>query len=768
MDHNSIIRDLSWMLFMAGVVAAVFHWLKQPMILGYLLAGFLLGPHFPLFPTVKDIGNIQALSELGVIFLMFYIGLEFDIGKLKKVFVPAFFALAIQTLVMMWVGIQTGAAMGWTYTQSFFLGGSLSISSSMVTISFLRKRGEGELERPYAALTVGTLILEDILAILFLMLLAGVAVSGSFEWYALGRATFLVGIFVVVVFILGKLLAPRVLFIFFKKNDTETITLFTVGLIFGVSLLAQKFEFSLALGAFLAGAILSRTTLAREIERLTEPLRDVFSALFFVSMGMLIVPEHLFHYWKIILLLSALMVVGKLIACWTGFVLAGQMPSRGFRAAMPKMQVGEFSFIIVALGSNLGVTDDRLKAVASGVAFISILLTPMLNAGTENALQFCDRKCPRFFKDIIALYHNWLEILRLGLSRSVLARTTHKALSRVLVNFLLFNALIILGAWLASKIDISKEWSLTEVLLQEGTFIVIALLGSPFVVDILRNLDVVVLFISEKALERGSSQRLARNIFKNLLTVILRTIFLIVFLAVFLLVSVPYLPSSFTVGLFVTVSIIATVLLWRKATRLHHHMEGAVLKSMVDQSRAALAHTIEGALEYVTRQNPWHVIVEEVEILKNSNSIGVKIKDLDLRKKTGATIIAVRRSDLCLYDALPEIPLFPQDRVLLFGEKEQIEAAARHLNQAGVEARFSSPNYALEKVLVPRNSKIAGFSLRDLNLSKNYSVTILGIQREDQKITGPKAEEMIECGDVLFIIGMPEAVGRFRKVVETK
>ncbi|MFZ5806042.1 MAG: cation:proton antiporter [Verrucomicrobiota bacterium] len=764
MEHHALIRDLCWILLAAGAAAVIFHWLRQPLILGYLLAGFLLGPYFPLFPTVNAIENVQALSELGVIFLMFYIGLEFDVGKLRKTFIPAFLALAIQTFFMMLLGLQAGAILGWPYLQSFFLGGVLSISSSMVTVSFLRRKGD--LTRPYAGLTISTLIMEDILAILFLVLITGTSVNGNFAWHTVGRATFLVGIFIVVVFLLGKLMAPRLLFVLKKFGDPEVITLFTVGLILGVSLLAQEFQFSLALGAFLAGAILSRTTLAREIERLTEPLRDVLTALFFVAMGMLIVPEHLLRYGKTILVLSALMIAGKIISCWMGFVLAGQRSSTSFRASLPKAQIGEFSFIIAAMGATAHVTDERLKAVASGVAFVSIFLTPVFNARVESWVQFGRRHEPKFFKDIITLYHNWLDILRLGLSRSVLAKTVYRIFTRVGVNFLLFNALILLGAMLTSKIDISQEWSVLEVALQEGVFIVIALLGLPFVVDILRNLDVIVLLISETALERSASQRLARGIFKDVLTFILRSIFLVSFGIIFLLVSAPYLPSGFSVILFILVSISLAILLWRKAVRFHHRMEGAVLRSMVDQSRAALAHTIEGALKYVTQQNPWDAIVEEVEIARDSKFIGMKVKDLGLRNLTGVTIIAVRRSDVCLYDALPDIPLFPHDSVLLFGEKNQIESASQYLNQSGKNVNVAPPNYSLEKVLVPPRADIAGLSLKELNFPKNYGVTVLGIQRGNQKITGPKAEEIVERGDILFVMGTPEALKHFQTTIE--
>lgn len=376
MDHG-IIQDLGWLMVSAALAAVVFQRLRQPVILGYILAGVLLGPG-SFFPSpLHELENINELAELGVLFLMFYIGLEFNPDRLRAVFAPALLALILQTSLMMFLAMQAGQWLGWGPVQSLFFGGILSISSSMVTIKLIRDKGQ--LNRPFAELTVGILILEDILAIIVLVVLTGVAVNGTFEWDAVGKVTFLVGIFVVAAFVLGKLLAPRVIGMLHRFGTDETIILFTIGLILGVSLLAARMEFSMALGGFVAGAILSKSSLAHEIENLTEPLRNFFSALFFVSVGTFVDLRGLMDFWLPIVLLTLLMMSGKFFACWLGMVLAGQKPEVSTRASLAKVQIGEFSFVIASLGLSYGVIEPGLKAIAYGVAILSISLTPAAN-----------------------------------------------------------------------------------------------------------------------------------------------------------------------------------------------------------------------------------------------------------------------------------------------------------------------------------------------------------------------------------------------------
>ena len=389
MHEHSIVNDLAWILFTAAVAALALHPFKIPLLIGYIVAGFLVGPHLGLWPALVELENVQELSELGVIFLLFYIGLEFDFGRLKRLIGPAFTALALQTLLMLFLGIEASRLLGLSVMDGWFLGGLFSISSSMVSVKLIRERGL--IHRPHASLTIGVLVLEDILAILLLVLLAGMAAEGTMNVQAIGRSLLFIAIFTVLVFLIGKLGALRLTRFLVVRGTTELVTMAALGLIFLVGLLAYKFNFSWALGGFLAGAILSRSQLAEKIEQLTEPLRDLFSDYSLLQSGCSSIRALLLRYAPIIIVLSLVIIIGKFSSCWLGFFLAGRDPSEATRAALIKSQIGEFSFVIVSIGATHGATSSELQSIVSGVAFITILTTPTLIQNENRVLSWGKR-----------------------------------------------------------------------------------------------------------------------------------------------------------------------------------------------------------------------------------------------------------------------------------------------------------------------------------------------------------------------------------------
>lgn len=491
-ESHYLLHDLGWLMAAAAFVSIGFRWLKQPAIIGYLLAGVLLGPHLLPHTPIHDTANLQSLSELGVLFLMFYIGLEFDMGKLKPVAGASVLGLAMQTALMGLIGSSVAQWLGWSPVEGLFLGGILAISSSMVCFKLIGERGD--IHRPYAQLAAGVLILEDILAIILLVVLAGVGVSGQFDLGAAWQTTFLVGIFVVAVFIVGKLLAPWAVKLLERVGNAETLTLFVVGVIFAVSLLAAQARFSLALGSFLAGAIFSRCAISHDIERLTTPLKDFFSALFFVSIGTQIEPLAIWEQIGPILLVTALMMVGKLASCWLGFVLAAVPPATATRAALAKVQIGEFGFVIATLALSLGVTNPALKAITTGVAVLSIMLTPVAFAMGDRLNRMAGRWVPAKVHSGFKIYLDWIDTVRLSLRESSFLRVVRRPLVRVGIDFLLLNALLIVTSFTAQFLG-DSTW---PRILWGGA----ALAAIPFLVDILRSLDVVTLAMSEIALSR--------------------------------------------------------------------------------------------------------------------------------------------------------------------------------------------------------------------------------------------------------------------------
>ncbi|MGE9295847.1 MAG: cation:proton antiporter, partial [Puniceicoccales bacterium] len=515
-----LINDLAVVLMCAAGVTLIFKRLKLPVFLGYLLSGFLVSPNLWSRSPVHDLETIQALSELGVVFLMFSLGLEFDLRRLRQVLGPALLAIIFQTILMLFIGSQAAPLLGWGVVQGLFLGSLLAISSSMVTVAILRELGRWQ--KPHAQLAVGVLILEDILAIALLVILSGVAASNALEWDAVGGVTFLICLFVVVTFYFGKLMAPRLLNFLEKHGSGELITISVVALMLGLCFLAQLFDLSVALGAFLAGSILSQTRLTEDIEHKTEPLRNVFCAVFFVSAGMLIDPDVIWDNALAIVLLTVAMQVMKVFSVWLGFFLSGQRTDTSLRAATVKSQIGEFSFIIAALGQQLGVTDHSLMAIAVGVSVLSTGGSILLAQKADPLHDWLARRMPSGLATAGQFYRNLLDKVETRAERAVLLKLVKRPLLQILFNFLLLNSFVLLAyvgnAYLRGYFEEPRIALLAGV----AIWLLAGVVSLPFVTAMIRNLNAIVMMTVDSLLSTGATrsfiQGRARNIFNGAIT----------------------------------------------------------------------------------------------------------------------------------------------------------------------------------------------------------------------------------------------------------
>jgi len=747
MEHHHLLHDIGWLMATAAFVSILLRSLKQPAIIGYLLAGVLLGPYLLPWSPLHEGENLQSLSELGVLFLMFYIGLEFDLGKLKPVAPAAVLGLALQTILMLVIGTTVGQWLDWSTAQGLFLGGILAISSSMVCFNLIQERGD--IHRPYAQITAGVLILEDILAIILLVVLAGVGVSGELDYGVVGQTTFFVGIFVVAVFLIGKLLAPTAISMLNRIGSAETLTLFVVGFIFAVSLLAAQANFSLALGSFLAGAIFSRSALSHEIERLTTPIRDFFSALFFVTIGTLVNPYDIWAYKGTVLLVTVLMICGKFITCWTGFVLAAVPPGTATRASLSKVQIGEFGFVIAALGLSLGVTNEAMKAVTVGVAVISIMFTPIAFSLEKMIRSTADRVIPRRIQAVLTFYVGWVETVKLALQSSSLLRVIKRPLLRIGIDFLMLTALLIVAS-LAARWLGDSTW-------QRLLWGAVALAAIPFHVDILRSLDVVTLALSEVALSRPLLQPLARGPARALWRMGAFSLILVGFVGLFLIACAPYFPSGMSLLVFALTTLILLLLGWKRAVKLQSQLEYAVLTSMTDVARRGAKEAVSDAMKAITKKHPWPVELAEVAIPDDSFVVGRTLRQINLRRETGATVVAVQRGGVIHYDVTPDIPLSPDDHLLLIAEEDQLAKADELLSRpAELDREDTALEHTFTRLVVAATSAYCGMPLIETGIRSDFGVTIVGIQRGDKKITGPSPDTPLLAGDLLLVMG-PEA-----------
>lgn len=388
----ALVSDLALILITAGIVTLLFKWLKQPVVLGYIVAGFLVGPHIDLLPTVIDGESIATWSEIGIIFLLFALGLEFRFKKLMDVGRPAAIAAVVNIVAMIAVGYLAGHLLGWTGIESLFLGGMLSMSSTTIIIKAF---GDMNLQRKrFANIVFGILIIEDIAAILMMVLFSTIAVSHKFEGVQLLESLVKVLFFIVVWFVIGVFLVPTVLKKLKRFLNDESLLIISVGMCLGMVLFADAVGLSTALGAFIMGSVLAETAESKRIEHLVKPLKDIFGAVFFVSVGMMIAPEMIAEHIVTILILTAVVLVGRIVFGVLGVAASGEGLKVAVKSGFSLAQIGEFSFIIAVLGIRLGVLSDFIYPVIVSVSVITTFTTPYGIKFSGNIYGWLDRILP--------------------------------------------------------------------------------------------------------------------------------------------------------------------------------------------------------------------------------------------------------------------------------------------------------------------------------------------------------------------------------------
>lgn len=451
MHAINFIQDLAVIMLVAGVVTILFHRLRQPVVLGYIVAGFIIGPHTPPFSLIHDEDTIKILAELGVIFLMFCLGLEFSLRKLFKVGATAFIAAFLEIALMIWIGYEIGQFFGWKTMDSLFLGAILAISSTTIIVKALNDLKMKN--QRFAQLIFGVLIVEDILGIGIIALLSGIAVSGSVSSGEVFSTVGKLSLFMIVALVVGILVVPRLLSYVARFESNEMLLITVLGLCFGFCLLVVKLEYSMVLGAFLIGAIMAESRELLKIERLIEPVRDMFSAIFFVAIGLMIDPGILLQYAWPIAVITVAVVLGKMLSCGLGAFIAGNDGRTSLRVGMGLSQIGEFSFIIAALGMTLQVTSDFLYPVAVSVSAITTLLTPYLIRGADPLSLKLAAIMPRRVARVFGMYGEWLRSIQPQGQSAVLAGMIRRILLQVGVNLALvmaiFSAVAILPSVLA-------------------------------------------------------------------------------------------------------------------------------------------------------------------------------------------------------------------------------------------------------------------------------------------------------------------------------
>jgi CPA2 family monovalent cation:H+ antiporter-2 len=685
---------LTTVLGVAALTTVVFQRLKQPVVLGYILAGLILGPNVPI-PLFADRQIVQTLSELGVILLMFSLGLEFSLGRLLKLGPTASVTALLQSSLMVWLGFMTGQLFGWTTLESLFAGSIVAISSTTI---IAKAFDEQKVKGPLRELVVGVLIVEDLIAILLMATLTAVASGAGLTATEMVKTTGKLAAFLSCLIVVGLLVVPRAVRAISRLNRPETTLVASIGFCFGISLLAHELGYSVALGAFIAGSLIAESGEAKPIEELIQPVRDLFAAIFFVSVGILIDPALIVEHWVAIAAFTAVVVIGKVVGVSLGAFLTGNGLRTSVQSGMSLAQIGEFSFIIAALGESLNATGQFLYPIAVAVSALTTLTTPWLIRASGPVANLVDRKMPRALQTFVALYGSWVE--RLGTP----SQATRASTARRLVRWLVVDLSLLVAVSLGSTLGIGpiahfveSELAVSPTLAPIAVIAVAIALALPLSAGVVRVGRQLGLTLAEGALPTSAvgKQDLAAAPRRALVVTLQLGIVLVAGLPL-LAVTQPILGGVVGPSLFALLLLILGIAFWRGATNLHGHVRAgaqtiveAILTQAHKGASLALPPVAPGPLSEVHRLLPGLGEPIPFQIQRSSPAIGKSLADLNLRGITGATVLAITRGEQGLLIPTAQEVLQEGDILALAGSHDAIDGATRFLTEPASSATLT-------------------------------------------------------------------------------
>ena len=734
---SKLISDLAIMLLTAGVVAVVFKRFKQPLVLGYILAGFLVGPYMPYFFTVADQVSIETWSEIGIIVLMFGLGLEFNLHKLASVGGTAIITALTEVLGMLVIGYLAGQAMGWAMMDSIFLGGMLSMSSTTIIIKAFDELGVRQ--EGFAQLVFGTLVIEDIAGIFMMIILSTVSVSKSISGVALALQLGELVMYLALWLILGIYILPTLLRKAEQFLNDETLLLVSLGLCFGMVLLAEYLGFSSALGAFLAGSLLAGTLHAERVEHLTSSIKDLFGSVFFLSVGMMIDPAMIIKYIVPILIITVVTILGKLIISSLGVLLSGQSLKNAIHCGCSLAQIGEFAFIIASLGMSLGVIADYVYPIVVAVSVITTLTTPSFIKGADKIYDLVRKALPDKLTEKLERYtgdetvekerdSDWANFLRRFVKITALYGVLMAGVG-LIGQFVLYPVLDNFGV--AEKVN--RAVCVLFCILGIGMFI------RPML-D-LHSTEYTTLWVKNRY------YRLP------LMTLTALRFMMIVLLAFFPLQSLLRIRGYWL------------LLLIAGANQLIY-MTGFMSSAYISAEARFLANFNERNLQ--RQQGDTTEWLDEklyVEQLTADESMaGKTLKQLNWGYLFSVNVFKIKRGKKNRVMPSGDLELRAGDRISLLGKPEDLRSLRMSLQLPEIREWPTLRQYIQEQpdeagdvyayaIPVNEGSNLDGKSIRDSKLREDYDCMILGLQRQKLPILQPDVNMTIQENDLVWVLG---------------
>ena len=729
MNIESLILDLAFILLLGAVVTVLFKWIKQPVVLGYIVAGFLASPQFTYLPSVASDANIHFWAEIGIVVLLFSLGLEFSFKKLVNSGGSAVVTALIIVVGMMGAGYVVGYAMGFSSINCLFLGGMLSMSSTTIIIKAFTDLGLRQ--KKFASQVLAVLIVEDLFAVVMMVILSSIAAGNSVEGIELVYSVAKLVFFLVIWFLVGTYVLPSAFKSVSRFLDSETLLIVSMGLCLGMAVFSVYCGFSLALGAFVMGSILAGTSYAERIEHVVTPVKDLFGAVFFISVGMMVNPAVIANYWPSILLLSAVVIVGMIVFGTFGMLVTGQTLRVAIQSGFSLTQIGEFAFIIATLGMSLGVLDASLYPIIVAVSVLTTFTTPMFIKMSLPVCEFIERHLPGRLRFLIDRYHknvsqeqastavSWFELIKKSLARTLLYAIVLVAITIVARQYLL--------GWLDRVIP---DWSHALTL----TITLAAM--APFLMALVSPLARVLAVLKKGDKESGVKLTTAG---------IVMAIFSFIIALFFASATIIWLYSM-TAALSVGLSAVLLIIMIF-SSRVRRRMAGIETRFLDNLNERELS-----------RRGTNNTVVHDLHLAymtlgSGSEFLGQRLCETNLRDRYGVNVVSLQRSSGELFPMPPaNIRLFPGDVLGVIGVDEQLELLLPAVEASNAETNPASSDYTLFSVRLDANSPLVGKTPRTSRLRNNYDAVVLAVERGEE-FFDQNPDLKFNADDILWLYG---------------
>ena len=735
-----LVKDLALILMVAGVVTLIFKRLKQPLVLGYIVAGFLVSPHMPYTVSVMDETDIQTWADIGVIFTLFSLGLDFSFKKIVKMGASPVIACIVIVFCMMMLGISVGHGFGWDRMDCIFLGGMLAMSST--TIIYKAFDDMGLRQQKFASMVMSVLILEDILAIVMMVMLSAIAGGSNPDGEQMVSSVLRIGFFLVLWFIVGIFAIPLFLRSVRKLINSETLLVVSLGLCCGMAVLSTKVGFSSAFGAFVMGSILAETIEAEKIIKLVEPVKNLFGAIFFVSVGMLVDPKILVEYAVPILALVGTILVGQAIFGTFGFMLGGESLKSAMRCGFSMAQIGEFSFIIASLGLSLGVISNFLYPVVVAVSVITTFLTPYMIRLALPSYQMMEKHLPCKFINILnhfAMSHpstqqqsKWKSLIRQMTINTVAYSILSAATIAMMFTFVLPLMRNLLPGW-------QLHWYANAV-----TGLLTVVLISPF-------LRAIVMKKNHSPEWKRLWVESSINRVPLLFTIVVRYIIALAF--IFYIIN--YL-SRFTSALIICIGAVVVLLMVasRRIKKRSIVMERLFIHNLRSRDIAAQVNGEKRPL-YAGHLLDRDIHISEIDVPEDSTWCGKSLKELHLRERFGIDMSSIRRGSQRLNIPNGDTVIFPGDKLQIIGNDDQIHKFAQALTSelTPEDVDIEKREMKLRQLIISGGSEFLGKTLIESGIRDKYNCMVVGLEEGRENLTRVLPTRIFEKGDIIWLVG---------------